>query len=56
MSGPRFVHYADSRSSGIKMPRTNWNDIKEFKIALPSLKEQQKIASILSKLEYPIGH
>ena len=51
ISSDRFVQYADSTSSGTKMPRTNWNDIKEFKIALPSLKEQQKIASILSKVD-----
>jgi type I restriction enzyme, S subunit len=50
MSGHRFVHYADSTSSGTKMPRTNWNDIKNFKIALPPLHEQEKIVSIISNI------
>ena len=47
-----FVNYAISTSSGTKMPRTEWDDIKKFKVVLPpTIEEQQKIASILSNLD-----
>lgn len=47
----KFVKYAVATSSGTKMPRTNWSDIKNFRIAVPPIQEQQKIASILSKVD-----
>jgi type I restriction enzyme S subunit len=33
------------------MPRTNWSDMKNFLVFLPSVIEQQKIASILSNID-----
>ena len=47
----RFFWYAISTSAGTKMPRTNWTDMKKFTVFLPPLKEQQKIALILTQLE-----
>ena len=47
----RFFWYAVSTSAGTKMPRTTWSDMKNFIVFLPSLKEQQKIASILSNVD-----
>jgi len=50
LSNHYFYSYAVGTSAGTKMPRTNWPDIKKFIVFLPSLKEQQKIASILSNV------
>lgn len=35
VSSKAFVDYTDSRSAGTKMPRTNWNDMGSYPIALP---------------------
>jgi type I restriction enzyme S subunit len=51
LSSDRFVNYADSNSSGTKMPRTNWNDMKNFLIPLGMIYEQQRIASVLGKVD-----
>ena len=50
----RFFWYAVSTSSGTKMPRTNWLDMKNFLVFLPSVLEQQKIANILSNIDAQI--
>ncbi len=47
----RFFWFAVSYSSGTKMPRTNWSDMKNFLVFLPSVIEQQKIATILSNID-----
>lgn len=36
------------------MPRTSWNELKEIAIAIPPLKEQQKILEILSSVDMQI--
>jgi type I restriction enzyme, S subunit len=46
----RFFWFAVSTSSGTKMPRTNWTDMKKFPVCLPPLTEQQKIVSIFSNI------
>jgi len=51
LSMKKFLLYAVSTSSGTKMPRTNWSDIKNFEILIPSIPEQQKISSILSNVD-----
>ena len=51
LTSERFVNYADSNSSGTKMPRTNWTDMKNFLIPLGNIQEQQKIASILLNID-----
>jgi type I restriction enzyme S subunit len=55
LSSDCFVDYASSSSAGTKMPRTNWSDIQKYEIKLPPLKEQQKIASILSNVDSQIN-
>jgi len=46
-----FLSFAVATSSGTKMPRTNWSDIRDFKILLPPSQEQHKIALIVSSLD-----
>jgi len=43
-----FIEHSVSKTFGTKMPRTSWTILKEFKLALPPLKEQKQIAKILS--------
>jgi type I restriction enzyme, S subunit len=50
----RFFWFAVSTSSGTKMPRTNWSNMKNFLVFLPSIPEQQKITSILSSVDNEI--
>jgi len=49
-----FLSYAVSTSAGTKMPRTNWTDMKEYKICLPPIPEQQQITLILSNIDKQI--
>jgi type I restriction enzyme, S subunit len=51
----RFVSFAVSSSSGTKMPRTNWSDMKNFKLLLPPLSEQRNITSIFHAMDELIG-
>lgn len=51
VSSSKFVSFAISTSSGTKMPRTNWKDIKNFQILVPPLHEQTKITSRLSNID-----
>jgi len=46
-----FVNLATSGSTGTRMPRANWNQIKKTSWAIPEISEQQTIASILSSLD-----
>lgn len=46
-----FIENSVSKSFGTKMPRTSWNILSEFVMGLPPLKEQQKIADILSSID-----
>ncbi|MBI4378907.1 MAG: restriction endonuclease subunit S [Nitrospinae bacterium] len=47
----RFVSHAKSTTSGTNHPRTSWKAIAKFKLPLPPLLEQQKIAEILSTVD-----
>ena len=51
MAGSGFVRHAVSASSGTIMPRTPWRDIQRFLVPVPPMREQQKIASILSNVD-----
>ncbi|MCF1713173.1 restriction endonuclease subunit S [Flavihumibacter sp. RY-1] len=46
-----FILHSVSKSFGTKMPRTSWAIIKKYYLALPPLKEQRKISSILSLID-----
>src|SRR3989339_117557 len=46
-----FVEYATSRSSGANLPRINAQTILDYKVNLPALPEQRRIANLLSRAE-----
>lgn len=50
----KVIDYVTTRTFGTKMPRTSWNELKEINIFVPQLKEQQKIADILSTVDTQI--
>ena len=50
----RFIGHTISHTEGTSLPRANWKDISIFKIPLPSLSEQEKIADILSEADAKI--
>ena len=49
-SSDALVQFTDLASTGTKMPRTNWNDISSFKVALPP----KPIAAAFTKLIQPM--
>lgn len=51
VAGQDFVDYANSGSSGTRMPRANWSHVEEFRVALPPLEEQRAIAEVLGSLD-----
>ena len=51
MASQSFVDFADSGSIGTRMPRTKWEWVSRYKIHLPSLQEQRRIAHILGTLD-----
>ena len=51
MASQSFVDFADSGSIGTRMPRAKWEWVSRYKIHLPSLQEQRRIAHILGTLD-----
>lgn len=49
-----FIDHAKSTTSGVQHPRTSWPSLKEFRLSLPPLPEQKKIAQILSTVQRAI--
>lgn len=45
-----FLEFIASRTFGTKMPRTSWNEIKEYSIPLPQLQEQYEVVKIVGHL------
>lgn len=50
----QFLDYINGTTAGSNLPRTSWQSISKYKLPLPSFSEQQKIASILSKVDEQI--
>lgn len=51
----RFYQYAIETSAGSLSPRTNWSSLSEFRLNLPPLDKQRRIADILSALDEVIA-
>ena len=49
-----FIDHAKSTTSGVQHPRTSWSALKEFRLSLPPIPEQKKIAHILSTVQRAI--
>lgn len=43
----RFLEHAIGTSAGSLSPRTNWSSVAQFKLALPPLEQQRRIAEML---------
>lgn len=50
----RFIQFASSNSYGTKMPRTSFKVIGSYRISLPPLPEQRRIAAVLSIIDEAI--
>lgn len=42
-----FLEYANASSYGVKMPRTSWEALGNFRLAVPPLDEQRRIVEVL---------
>ena len=50
----RIITEANNSSDGTRMPRAKWDYLEKLEFPIPSLKEQQSIAKILSNLDSKI--
>lgn len=51
LSSDVFFNYDNSHSKGAKMPRGDKKAVMQYKFALPSIKEQERIVSILDRFD-----
>ena len=51
-----FINHAKSTTYGVQHPRTSWLSLKEFRLSLPPLPEQKKIAHILSTIQQKVDN
>ncbi len=55
VANDRFVGYVMSGAKGVKMPRGDKEQMKDYETALPSLIEQQKVAHLLAIIDERIS-
>lgn len=55
IANDRFINFAMGGAKGVKMPRGDKEQMKTYKIGLPSIEEQKKIAKFLSLLDERIA-
>ncbi len=46
-----FVNYINSKTGGAKMPRTNMNELRSFKIPIPPLELQEGFSSFVNQID-----
>src|SRR5206468_2576216 len=46
-----FIAHARSTTSGVQHPRTSWAALSQFKLHIPPLAEQRKIAGVLGLVQ-----
>ncbi len=54
MHTDEFVGHAKNTTSGVQHPRTSWAALREFKLSVPPLPEQRKIAAVLGQVQQAI--
>ncbi len=55
VSSKAFVDYTDSHSAGTKMPRTNWDDMGRYPLALPPVEVARAFQRQIASLHQRIG-
>ncbi len=50
LSAPGFVDYANNNSSGVQLPRVNFQKLSSYRIPLPPLPEQHRIVAAIEAL------
>lgn len=51
LSGPLFIHYIQTQSTGTTIKNVSLKMMREFRLRLPSLDEQRRIAAVLGALD-----
>ena len=46
-----FVNYINSKTGGAKMPRTNMNDLRSFKMPIPPMELQEGFSSFVNQID-----
>jgi len=49
-----FIGHANATTSGVQHPRTSWSGLREFKLHVPPVPEQRKIAAVLGLVQRAI--
>jgi type I restriction enzyme, S subunit len=50
----KFIQHAVNTTHGVNHPRTSWKSLKDYETKIPPLKEREKIAAVLLKIQQAI--